>query len=104
VVRFDLEGYGDRLIFDRDHARGFYDFDLTVKGGTLSGDIHANNLAVDAVLSGTGTAWTLTRYHSDRPGACFRVENACQGNQGHWVLVQPPRGAGQRGSRSPIQR
>jgi hypothetical protein len=97
VVRFDLKGYGDQLIFDRDHVRGFYDFEITVKGGNLSGDIHANNLAVDTELSGTPTEWAVKSYHSDRPGSCFRVENVCQGDQGHWVLVSAPAKAPRRG-------
>jgi hypothetical protein len=90
VVRLEITVYGDHLVFDRDRVRGFYDFDVTITNKALAGSIHLNNLAIDATLEGTQTEWTLKNDHSDRPGPCFRVDNACMGDIGRWILVTPP--------------
>jgi hypothetical protein len=90
VIRFQVTGYGDRLVFDRDHVRGIYGFDLTLVEGSLSGGIHANDLSTDTLLSGNQDQWTVQAHHSDHPGDCFRAENICSGAKGRWVLVSPP--------------
>lgn len=90
VVRFEWTGYGNRIAFDRGAVRGLFDFNLSLQGKTLTGQIRANDLSSDTLLTGPAGAWTVQEHHSDRPGPCFRAENACAGATGHWVLVSPP--------------
>lgn len=92
VIRFLLTGYGDRIVFDRDHVRGVYDFDVTLAGGSLSGRIRVNDLSTDTLLvsgPGAGDQWTVKEHHADHPGDCFQAENKCSGAMGNWVLVSP---------------
>jgi hypothetical protein len=91
VVRFELVAYGDRLIFDRQRVRGFYEFDISIVGDALAGDIHVNDLSTDTVLSGVpASSWSVKAHHSDRPGSCFQLGNTCSGVTGAWVLVSVP--------------
>ena len=90
VIHFEMTGYGDRVSFDREMVRGFYDFDVSLVGQSLSGQIRVNDLSIDTLLSGGKEAWTVKNHHADHPGDCFRAENACSGAAGHWVLISPP--------------
>ena len=90
VIRFQMTGYGDRILFDRDHVRGVYDFDLSLVGGSLSGRMRVNDLSTDTQLSGDQDQWVVKDHHTDHPGDCFQAENKCSGAAGHWVLVSPP--------------
>ena len=90
VIRFELAGYGDRVAFDRDRARGFYNFDLNLAGNSLSGQIRANDLSTDTLLAGDKDRWMVKEHHADHPGDCFQAENKCSGAAGRWVLVSPP--------------
>jgi hypothetical protein len=90
VIRFQMTGYGDRIAFDRNQVRGVYDFELSLAGGSLSGEIHVNDLSTDTALSGTPDQWTVKGHHADHPGDCFKAENVCSGAKGRWILVSPP--------------
>jgi hypothetical protein len=90
VIRFQMTGYGDRIAFDRNQVRGVYDFDFSLTGGSLSGEIHVNDLSTDTLLSGNQDQWAVKAHHADHPGDCFKAENACSGAKGRWVLVSPP--------------
>ncbi|MHB1205985.1 MAG: hypothetical protein ACYCZX_10475 [Rhodospirillaceae bacterium] len=90
VIRFEMTGYGDHILFDRDHVRGIYDFDLNLAGGSLSGRIRVNDLSTDTQMSSDQDQWMVKDHHADHPGDCFQAENKCSGAKGHWVLVSQP--------------
>jgi hypothetical protein len=90
VIRFELTGYGDRVVFDRERVRGVYDFDVSLVGGSLSGQIRVNDLSTDTLLSGGEDQWMVKEHHADHPGDCFQAVNKCSGATGRWVLVSPP--------------
>jgi hypothetical protein len=90
VVHFELTAYGDRLVFDRDRVRGYFDFDMSILGSSLSGEIHVNDLSTDSALSGTKDQWSVKNHHADHPGPCFLPVNTCSGDTGRWVLVSAP--------------
>ena len=90
IVRFELTAYGDHVVFDRNQARGFFDFDMSVVGGVLTGQIRANDISTDTLLAGGADSWTVKDHHSDHPGDCFQAHNTCSGASGRWVLVKAP--------------
>lgn len=90
VIRFEWTGYGDRILFDRESVRGVFDFNVSLVGESASGEIRVNDLSTDTLLAGTKDSWTVKNHHADRPGDCFRAENACSGAGGRWVLVSSP--------------
>lgn len=90
VIRFEWSGYGDRILFDRTSVRGMFDFNVSLVGESVSGEIRANDLSTDTLLAGTGDSWTVKNHHADHPGDCFRADNACAGAGGRWVLVSSP--------------
>lgn len=90
VVRFEWNGYGGRVAYDREEVRGMFDFDLSLQGGALTGKIRVNDLSQDTLLTEQAGTWMVREHHSDRPGDCFRADNTCAGATGHWVLVSPP--------------
>lgn len=90
VIRFEWSGYGSHISYNREEVRGLFDFDIGLRGNTLTGRIRVNDLSADTLLTGSAGAWAVQEHHSDRPGDCFRAENTCAGAAGRWVLVSPP--------------